>query len=113
MYCKNCGALVTGRYCSRCGTKIRSDVDQYVLDKRRVQKEYEKTVVGHFDGLPASHLATACWYAYECKLLKSDIYCVGDNRFLAPDAYERLAMVRKRATALYNRLKTEAEQGVI
>lgn len=107
MYCKNCGAAVTGRFCSRCGIRIRNDVDQYILDKRREARAFEKTVVGHFDSLSASHLATACWYVYECKLLKHDIVSVAGETFLAPDAYERLAAVKANATALYNRLKAE------
>lgn len=105
MYCKNCGAVVVGKFCSCCGTKIRRDVDQYILDRRRMQKEFADAPKEY--GSSYMHLATACWYVYECKLLKGDIVVIGGERFLAPDAYERLAAVKAHATALFNRLKAE------
>ena len=41
MFCKNCGAAVVGRYCSCCGTRVRSELEEY----RAVEKKQLKSLL--------------------------------------------------------------------
>lgn len=42
MFCANCGAAVSGNYCSVCGRKIRSALEEFRLAERKAAKELQK-----------------------------------------------------------------------
>ncbi len=35
MFCTECGAAVTGKFCSCCGARVRSDLEAFKLKQRR------------------------------------------------------------------------------
>lgn len=71
MYCTKCGAVVIGKYCSVCGQRVRSEMEEYKLLKRRAEREYKRvcTQNGHAD-LYTNHIANACWLAALAKYEK-------------------------------------------
>ena len=110
MYCNHCGAVAVGKYCSCCGRRLRSSVQEFDLEMGRLHKEfYKKAYVESGKSLAHQHLASSCWIACELKYLRNRcVNGVNGELVLAPDAYERLAMVQAHATALYERLKAES-----
>lgn len=69
MFCTKCGAAVTGKYCSCCGQKVRSQKDELELIEKRLKKEFcdscTKTPNGGYVELAPAYgfLALACWEA--------------------------------------------------
>jgi len=62
-YCKKCGAIVVGRYCSSCGTKATSDFADFRREQRRIGKAfceaaYNNHRISSADRNFASRLAT-------------------------------------------------------
>ena len=43
MFCNNCGAVVTGKYCCCCGRKIRSAVDEFKLQKKNERQRFKES----------------------------------------------------------------------
>lgn len=92
--CNKCGAVVSGNYCSVCGTKL---VETYQLSqlssiKRKANRDFTtfvKRALGadrKEKGLIASeHLAASCFYFAECiirPLMGLNIYsCISPERF--------------------------------
>lgn len=105
MYCKHCGAVAVGKYCSCCGRRLRDNVDEFNIVRRKMAKEFS---FQSGKELVYQHMATACWIACEIKYCKDPILFVCGERVLAPDAYERLEIVKAHATALYERVKAES-----
>lgn len=105
MYCKHCGAVAVGKYCSCCGRRLRDNVDEFNIARRKMAKEF-----GFQSGkeLVYQHLASACWIACEIKYGKDLILVTESGPVLAANAYERLEIVKAHATALYERLKAES-----
>lgn len=101
MFCKNCGAAIVGRYCSCCGTRVRSELEEYRAAEKKAIREFVRQFYHPLDpNTPLSfmHLATACWYACEISEPNKVTYEVN------PDSYVRLNTVKQRATELCERL---------
>ena len=108
MYCSKCGAVVAGKYCSCCGKRILSDVQQLNATARKMSKDFcEWAYRESGNMLSHKHLASACWVACEMKYAKGLALFMGDGYVVVPGAYERLETVRDHAIALYKRLKVE------
>lgn len=110
MYCNHCGAVAIGKYCSCCGRKLRNSVQEFDLEKgRRYREFYKKAYAESGKSLEHQHLASACWIACELKYLRNRCVNGKDGELvLAPDAWERLALVQLHAAALYDRIKAES-----
>lgn len=72
-FCSKCGAVVQGKYCSCCGTKVVNDLDLFRREERRKRKEFMQGASDCFrhrlaDRVSAEHLADACWYAASVKI---------------------------------------------
>lgn len=101
MFCKKCGAVVTGNYCCVCGERIRSEVDEFRLAERRKRAAFKNTL----GILPmAGRIASACWDAAS---LKYDLCGCSNGGLLCCDAYERLQKVDTLARKLFIRLREE------
>lgn len=76
MYCKNCGAAVVGKYCSCCGQRVRSDVEEVRAIEKRLMKEFIDECTRDPGGILVDgrlylhHLAQACWLAALMKYQK-------------------------------------------
>ena len=91
MYCKSCGAAVIGRYCSCCGARVRTDVEDIRLRFNRMRRAFlsEKTTQSD---MASRKIAEACWdagcvkygFPYECSMDDCE------ERILKIDRFARL-----------------------
>ena len=44
MYCKKCGARITGKYCSECGTRHCSELEEFRKYSRRIKRKISNLV---------------------------------------------------------------------
>ena len=71
MFCKNCGAAVTGKYCSCCGTRIRSYGKEFFLALRRRKRAFANSKYHlNNDDLNAIHSANFCWERVQNKIVE-------------------------------------------
>lgn len=47
-FCKNCGAVVTGKYCSCCGTKATRDYEDYCRERNDLSRKLRKMAKQYF-----------------------------------------------------------------
>lgn len=105
MFCKKCGAAVSGKYCCVCGTRIRTQLEEYRMAEKRAQRAFmfEKP----FEGLFNQHLASACWLMAGAKFTSHSVDCNGS---VAPDAYENLRKAENYARELYSMFLRQLEE---
>lgn len=109
MYCKHCGAVAVGKYCSCCGRRLQSSVQEFDLEVGRLHREfYKKAYAESGKSLAHQHLASSCWIACELKYLRNRCVGVNGELELAHDAYDRLVIVQTQAHKLYERIKAES-----
>lgn len=105
MNCRVCGAAVVGRYCSYCGSKVRTDLDEYKRLLRGAKAEYSRECAlyrtGGPRGLAIDHLATACWLAAEMRY--GSEYMVG-TFVMTPADIKNIEIVREQAMLLFRQL---------
>ena len=101
MFCNKCGAAVNGKFCSCCGQRVRSSLEEYRLAENRMRREFEKSCSekGNARELHLMHLASACWLASSMKYDRSVILRIGD--YVPKSMYENLQTVRDHAEKLY------------
>ena len=105
MFCNKCGAVVTGKYCSCCGQRVRSQKEELELIERRLKKNFTdactKTRDSFVENAPAmGFLALACWEAAVAKYKKIPSNTVG---FI--EAENSLSQAEIAARDLFNKLK--------
>ena len=105
MFCTKCGASVVGKYCSCCGNRVRSSLEDLRLAEKRAKREFENAC-GNSEyprrQLELLHLANACWLASYQRYNKSARYMIGD--IIPPEAYDSLETVRIHAQKLFDQL---------
>lgn len=69
MFCKNCGAAVTGKYCSCCGTRVRSDYAEFKLMLSRRKRAWINEKYG-MSGLQGDNVGHFCWTQAEMKVTR-------------------------------------------
>lgn len=106
MYCKKCGAAVVGKFCSCCGFRVRSQLEEFRLEERRRAREFKNTCANisyqkmRFDLM---HLADACWLASSARYgLCTKGLLVWDT--VPAEAYESLKNIESHAMALFLQL---------
>ncbi len=62
MFCSKCGAVVSGKFCSSCGQRIRTPLEEFRLEEKRRRRKIEE-LGRSLLGLPGLHIASACWLA--------------------------------------------------
>ena len=104
VFCNKCGAAVVGKFCSCCGTRVRSQLEEYKLVERAAEREFKKACTyedGRCLGLDRLHLASACWLAAHCRYGYSALRI---DRPVPAEAYKSLEAVRVHAELLFERL---------
>lgn len=105
MHCKRCGAAVVGKYCSYCGTRVRTDWDEYKSILGRAKKEYRQECnyyrTGDRRGLAINHLAEACWIAAE---LRYGTEYHGGDFILTDEDLINIETVKEHAMVLFRQL---------
>lgn len=105
MFCRKCGAAVNGKFCSCCGQRVRSDLEEFRKIERKMKKEFFEACdsmsgVGYRDDL--HWLAEACWNASSARYGKSGGYIVGDH--VPASVFDSLQDVRVHAEKLFQAL---------
>lgn len=104
MFCKKCGAAVNGKFCSCCGQRVRSALEEYHLAEKRMEREFinKCSETGKARELHLMHLASACWMASSMKYDRSRILHIED--YVPASVYDSLQTVRDHAEKLYLKL---------
>lgn len=107
-FCKKCGAAVTGKYCSCCGTRVTDDFTDFRKAQRRMEREArdaafaDKHLVGK-DQCFASRLATLTLDIAFDRLLPN--HALNVDRFYQYSDYcwKKLPECRELSELLYER----------
>ena len=106
MNCRACGSAVVGRYCSYCGAKVRTDLDEYKSLLRRTKAEYSRECALYRTagprGLAVDHLASACWAAAEMRYGSEWMRAI--DFVMTPADVENIKTVREKAMLLFRQL---------
>ena len=120
MFCINCGAAVSGHYCSCCGRKVRPALAEFRLAERRRRKSFDTECQASFETdekapdnekqaivISRSKLADACWMRAEA-LNPDPTFWPGPFGSkpceLKQNAYEILGKVEADARAMFNQV---------
>lgn len=101
MYCTKCGAFVVGKYCSCCGQRVRSEMEEFRILERRRKKAFERSCE-YSNGqiiLHNARLADLCWITASLKYLKEP------NAARWVEAEGSLDKVESAARYLFEKLK--------
>ena len=101
MFCKNCGASVVGRFCSCCGRRVRSEIEDFRLAQQRKRREFLNDCRTSADSAWWGHLAEACWEASSMKYRKDPTFDGASYM----EAYENLEEIRFHAWGLFCELR--------
>lgn len=97
MYCRNCGAVVTGKYCCCCGVKLRNLADEYKLAVRAEKKKFKES--HRSDDISDNwHF----WLAQQCWELANMKYGTTSYRNLPPEAFDDLPKITEHAQKLFD-----------
>lgn len=102
MFCKECGAVIVGKYCSCCGTRVRSTLQEFRLAERRAKKAFLKEHAykdGKYLGIVVERFASACWHAATFRYGKYQSMVGPDN--VPSEAFEELEIVTRHAERLF------------
>lgn len=102
MFCSKCGAAVNGKFCSCCGQRVRSGLEEYRLAEKRIKREFIKACSGTGVAYnPARmHLAEACWTASSLKHDRTRILCIDD--YVPKSLFDNLEVVRTYAEEIFS-----------
>ena len=100
MFCSKCGAVVAGKYCSCCGQRLRSELENYRLAEQRARRAFLNECKEGGRESWQGHLADACWYTAYMKYRKEP--CNGFSYDVALDSLEE---IRFTARGLFNELR--------
>ncbi len=99
MFCKKCGAAVNEKYCSRCGSRVRSDSEEFF---RKLQTEKHRFMKSNKDSV-AYWLSEVCWFAAQEKFVEPlrDRILRSDGQL---DTDYLLKRTKEEAKVLFNQL---------
>ena len=104
MNCRKCGAAVNGKFCSCCGQRVRSALEEYRLAEKRMERDFTNkcSETGKARELHLMHLASAWWKASSMKYDRSRILSIDD--YVPKSVYDNLQTLRDHAEKLYKAL---------
>lgn len=98
-YCKKCGAVVDGNYCSCCGTKATSSKEEFQKQLRKARKQY-KDEAHRRNRLTGMHLADLAWMLAEWKIVPGINGSDFNPKF--HNSTDLIAKVKQHADEVYN-----------
>ena len=102
MFCSKCGAVVAGKYCSCCGQRVRSEIEEFRLTEQRMRRAFLNECREKNGGAAwLQHLADACWLTASTKY-RRDPRFDGVSYAVALDSLEE---IRFTARGLFNELR--------
>ena len=106
-YCKKCGAIVTGKFCSCCGTRATSDLKDFRLAMSRLERELRNEVhTSDFAKYGCSTLGAASLAAEVTftKSLPQRLLNVNDFHLVKDLCWEQLDLCRLEMRQTYARI---------
>lgn len=107
-FCKKCGAVVTGKFCSCCGTMATTDLADYRNMMRRNRRRFvnlrEKA-----DGLANAAVAGLAWDMAEKRVLDERNFRVDTFPQIASDVYSKIPEMEKKAAKFYEVITATAD----
>lgn len=100
MFCSKCGAVVNGKYCSCCGQRIRSEIEEFDVIERRLRREFRAANADKVLPRGSHYLAEACWLAAGMKYKKDP-----RNGYSFIEAENSLCQMKHIAQGLFDKLK--------
>lgn len=107
MHCKKCGEVVNGKFCSCCGTRVRTDAEEIRRMERQAKKEFCETVATIWESVYKKYLAETVWLASRLRQDK-DHPCLHELDICS--AKERLEKTREDAEFIYRLLVSAIEE---
>lgn len=104
VHCKNCGAVVVGKFCSCCGQRVTTILEDFRLAERRAAREFKNKHHEedfHTYGLIPDHVASLSFFVAEEKCVPSwNVYsCSFDE--IAEESFNGLENAVSTAEKLY------------
>ena len=103
-YCKKCGAVVDGKFCSCCGTRATTDLADFRRELNRRARAFRTERYhnsGDFDKL---HAADFAWGRAEWAILRPYTTSAEAFPLMSDLAYAKLPVVEERAASLYEQV---------
>ena len=102
VFCTKCGSAANGRYCSNCGQRLRSRLEEYRLIEKRMRKEFidscsqiKDTCLFKTDLM---HLAEACWLASTARYRRDIGYDI--DIYVPDEVFDGLVVIQSHAKKL-------------
>lgn len=105
-YCKKCGAVVTGKFCSCCGTRATDDFTDFRKAQRRMEKDFCQKASAAHDGKDRSHASRIANLALDIafdRLLPYHALTVDAFDQYSDYCWKKLPECRELAELLYER----------
>lgn len=106
-YCKKCGAIVTGKFCSCCGTRATTDLKDFRLAQSRLEREL-KDEAFKLDFNKYGNVVTGAAALAVAVAFKNNIpgHClnVDDFHLFKGLCWERLELCKVEAREIYTRI---------
>ena len=115
MYCKKCGAAVTGRFCCCCGERVRTNAEEIKRETRRLRNQFKDACIEKYDYpyVNYCHMAEACWNAAEVRSSEKIYKLCGRYVHLfdhePTEAFKMLADIYDDATFMFKMLVAAIE----
>lgn len=103
-YCRKCGAVVTGKFCSCCGTKARSDFQEFRLAERRFERQFrEEKYRAHHDPMFSRIACISFDIAFERNVPRGVLF-EGVFDSWSNEAWDGLKKAEDEAEGIYQRI---------
>jgi len=107
IYCKNCGAVVVGKFCSCCGQRVRTTLEEFRFAEKRAEREFKnrhhKEDFGKY-GLIPTHVASLSFFAASEKCVPSWHWNDCDFDEIAEESFYGLETAVSMAEKLYKEI---------
>lgn len=108
-FCKNCGAVVTGKFCSCCGTKVTTDLADYRKMMNRKRRSFVNQCFFADGGNRSLPLAQAAWAVAERSLESVQGFTIDTFPLIAADIYSKIPEMEKKAAKFYEVITATAD----
>lgn len=100
-YCKKCGAVVVGKFCSCCGTRVRSDLRDFKLELSRRKHAFSNAkYLGGGQSFVRLQAANFAWEQMENRITHGMTVC--DDPEVIGQAYSMIPEIEENADRFYH-----------
>lgn len=102
-FCRKCGSAVSGKYCSNCGVRCLSPLEELRSAEKKAQREFLNTCEksGLLKSQDALTVARACWNMCERRFHPSVCTYSSDSVYIPSEVFGELNRVRANAYSMF------------